>query len=160
MNTFLRQNRRILAFIAVSAAAMLSISAGQADAAIILQQPPRLDGAAAISDTSFGVAFEDFRLTAPATITDVHWWGWGSNAPGPMVFTISFHFDSPSTGLFPDLNAFSEQVVTATVELSDPTWHAAHFTAHLDTPVELPANTDIWISIVGHNLGPLGFRWV
>jgi len=154
---------------AVSAAATLYMSTSQADAAIILQQPPALDGASATSDTSFGRAFEDFRLTAPATITDVQWWGWVANVPGvyeplsgPMAFTISFHLDDPSIGFFPNTTAFSEQVVSATGEIGSPTWYAAHFTAHLDTPVELPAGVDLWISIVGHDLGAgsyVAFRW-
>jgi len=154
---------------AVAAAATLCMSAGQADAAIILQQPPKFSGAAAISDTFSIRAFEDFRLTAPATITDVQWWGRVTNNPnynpasGPMAFTISFHFDDPTRGFFPNLTAFSEQVVSATAETGLPATNALHFTTHLNTPVDLPAGVDIWISILGHDLGLGGlyapFSW-
>jgi PEP-CTERM motif len=138
--------------------AFIGTVSGQAEAAVILQQSPTLSGGGVTSDTAVIRSFEDFRLTAGAQITDLQWWGSVTNVPGiyeplngPISFTIAFYLDGPG-GFVPAASAFSQQVVSATGAIVAPDFGVAHFAAHLTAPVDLPSNTDLWLSIVGHDL--------
>ncbi len=159
MKTSLHRIRRLWTSAAAAVVAAFCLSSTAAEAAVILQQTPTLSGNGMTSDTASTRAFEDFRLTAGATITDLQWWGSVTNIPGiyeplsgPMAFTISFHVDDGATGFFPNTTPFSQQVVSATGAIASQVNGVSHFQAHLDTPVDLPGGVDLWISIVGNDL--------
>jgi hypothetical protein len=151
-------SRRPWAPAAAALFAIVGLASVQSEAAVILQQSPTLDGGGVTSDTASIRSFEDFRLTTAATVTDLQWWGSVTNVPGvyeplkgPISFTISFYLDGPG-GFVPAASAFSQQVVSAIGGIVAPDFGVAHFAAHLSAPVDLPSDTDLWLSIVGHDL--------
>lgn len=153
-----KTSRRMLASAVAALFAVIGTVPGQAKATVLLQQSPTLEGGGVTSDTAVMRSFEDFRLTTAAQITDLQWWGSVTNVPGiyeplngPMSFTIAFYLDGPG-GFVPAASAFSQQVISTTGAIVAPDFGVAHFAAHLATPIDLPSNTDLWLSIVGHDL--------
>lgn len=158
-------------FAASAAAVLLGAAlfiASPARAGIVLQQSPTLSGGGVTSDTASIRSFEDFRLSAAATITDIRWWGSVTRIPGvydplsgPMAFTISFYAND---GIFPSSTPIYQQVVSATGSDASPMYGVFQFDAHLSTPVDLAGGEVLWISIAGHDLAAghsfaIPFEW-
>lgn len=134
---FQYHSRRLVATAIVSIMAVgLLFAAPSAEAGIIYQQSPAANAGA---QGSYGPAraFDDFKLTTAAKVTGVNWWGnnWGA----ADSFVIGFYLNNGST-IYPASTPFYETTVTATKD-------SGYFEADLPTPVDLPGNTDLWISI-------------
>ena len=137
--------------------------AAPAEAAVIFEQTPSLNGSGLTSDTQVQAAFDDFILPGAATITDVRWYGGVTTVPGvyeplsgPISFTIGFYETDGGSGFLPG-NLISEQVVSAANNTTAVPF-VAEFVASLPIAVDLPAADRLWISIVGHDLrGGFGF---
>lgn len=146
-----------LSGVVMAALAAAPFLAGSAQAAVIFEQLPSLSGGGLESDTETRAAFDDFVLSAAATVTHVRWYGGVTTFPGqyepltgPLTFTIGFYETDTAVPFFPGA-LISEQVVSAD---NNPTAvpFVAEFEAALPTAVDLPAGELLWISIVGHDL--------
>ena len=111
-----------------------------ASAAVILDQSVDFNlGSVTSYDTSRG--FDDFTLATASTITKLTWAGeW---APTGASFNIGFSYDQPG-GSLPNTSFFATETVTPTMTNLNP---YGEFSATLPTAVQLPAATDLWISI-------------
>jgi hypothetical protein len=99
---------------------------------------------------SDAIAYENFTLDAPATVTRVRWWGQVSPTLG---FEIQFFNQDPGTvAMQPDLfrpegGPLIDEIHTATWIGGSGTWQ--HYEVTLDTPLSFDANTRYFVAVIG-----------
>ena len=156
-----------ITFSAVMAAASLGLAFG-ASANVLFSQPlyTRPDGTVGGNirpsqlwvdptgqndyDTD-SIAWEDFELTQPSTVTQVQWWG---EAAPPLGFNIAFYNQDPNTiARQPDIFGPGSGPIDEHTYASPAAQGAAGglflFTVDLVTPLNFDANTRYFISIIG-----------
>jgi hypothetical protein len=97
------------------------------------------------------IAWASFRLTSPATVTRVEWWG---QALPPLGFEVNFYNQDPHTvASQPDIFYADSEPISEEIYLTPSVVSAGgslyKFTVDLVTPLTFEADTRYFVSIVG-----------